>query len=494
MAIKTADTDALQAKFYRMLPSVNEVLLIGSVESLCHVYLRDAVVRTTQKLLEEIREEISTGSHSQETLAVRLAALPETINNRMKQPFDFSLRPVINATGVILHTNLGRAPLSRPALDRIIEVAGGYSNLELNLDTGERGSRDIHVEGLLLSILGQAASVDNLAKTHRAIVVNNCAAATFLVLHALAGGKEVLVSRGELVEIGGGFRIPEILAESGASLKEVGTTNRTRVADYESALTPDTGLILCVHQSNFSMEGFIEKPSLEELVQLGRRAQVPVFVDQGTGLVQIPALGPGLANEPTLAQCIAHGCELIAASGDKLLGGPQCGIIVGRKDLVERVRKNPLFRTYRVDKLVYAALEATLAVYAAHIPEQIPILRMLFDPAERIRERCETIAAAIDRPGDFIDVIPVESVVGGGAAPKARLRSFALALRPQACDAAALLRHLRRSDPPIIARIENDQVVLDLRTVEPHLDSSLVNLLNAALRSGPRVTAKRIDE
>jgi L-seryl-tRNA(Ser) seleniumtransferase len=493
MATKLGDTNVSQTNFYRMLPPVNEVLGTQRVETLLQVYPRDTVVHAIQKSLDEIRREIAIGIHSEETLSVRLAALPETINNQLKQPIAFSLRPVINATGVVLHTNLGRAPLSREALDRIIEAAKGYSNLELNLDTGERGSRDAHAESLLLSVLGEAANVGDLADTHRAVVVNNCAAATFLVLHALAKDKEVLVSRGELVEIGGGFRIPEILAESGTNLKEVGTTNRTRIADYENALTPDTRLILRVHQSNFSMEGFVEKPSMEELVQLGRRAQVPVFVDQGTGLVHTSALNADLANELTLARCIAHGCDLIAASGDKLLGGPQCGIIIGQKDLVERVRKNPLFRTYRVDKLVYAALEATLSAYSAHIPDQIPIMRMLREPAERIRQRCETIAAAIDNSVGSVAVVVVESVIGGGTAPKTRLKSYGLAFCPKRCDAASLLSNLRRSDPPIVARIEDDRVVLDLRTVEPHFDASLANLLNHSLRSRSRLDANRVD-
>jgi L-seryl-tRNA(Ser) seleniumtransferase len=232
------------------------------------------------------------------------------------------------------------------------------------------------------------------------------------------------------------------------------------------------------------MEGFVEKPSLEELVQLGRQTQVPVFIDQGTGLLQIPTTGASLTNEMTFARCIAQGCDLIAASGDKLLGGPQCGIVAGRKDLIERVRKAPLFRTYRADKLVYAALEATLAAYSAHISEQIPIVRMLCEPAERIRQRCEAIAAKIDAPGVSVAVVAVESVIGGGTAPKTRLDSHALALRKEGHDATALLRDLRRSDPPVIARIEDDRVVLDLRTIEPCFDSSLAKLLNDSFSAG----------
>jgi L-seryl-tRNA(Ser) seleniumtransferase len=479
MGIRPVDTEISSGSLYRMLPSVNAVLLFESVEPLLRVYPRDAVIHTIQTLLDEIREEISSGDHSERTLSARLETLSEAISNRLKQPLDFSLRPVVNATGVVLHTNLGRAPLSRLALDRIVEVASGYSNLELDLDTGERGSRDVHVEALLLSVLGEATNISDFPSTHRAVVVNNCAAATFLVLHALAKGKEVLVSRGELVEIGGGFRIPDILAESGAILKEVGTTNRTRLADYETAFTPNTGLILRVHQSNFSMEGFVEKPSLEELVSLGTRAQVPVLADQGTGLVHDSVAGPATTNEMTLAHCIARECHLVAASGDKLLGGPQCGMIVGRKDLVDRIRRNPLFRTYRVDKLIYAALEATLAAYRAHMPEQIPIMRMLHEPAERIRQRCEEVAAGIDNLEVSATVVEVESVIGGGTAPKTRIKSYAVALRHN-CDAAALLRCLRRYDPPVIGRIEGDHVTLDLRTVEPHFDSHLINAVNSS--------------
>lgn len=478
MSMKTVDTEASHGTLYRMLPSVNAVLLTESIDPVLRLYPRDAVTHAIQKLLEEIRGEISNGDHSEETLSSRLTTLPEAISDRLKQPINFSLRPVINATGVILHTNLGRAPLSQQAIDRIVEVAGCYSNLELDLQTGERGRRDVHVESLLLSVLAEAANAPDFANARRAIVVNNCAAATFLALHALARGREVLVSRGELVEIGGGFRIPEILAESGAILKEVGTTNRTRIADYETAISSNTGLILRVHQSNFCMEGFVEMPSLEELVSLGRRTQVPVFVDQGTGLLHDSVAGWDATNEMTLAHCIVHECDLVSASGDKLLGGPQSGILVGRKDLVDRIRKNPLFRTYRVGKLTYAAFEATLAAYSARMPQQVPVVRMLHEPPERIRQRCEQVLAGIESREISAAVIAVESVIGGGTTPKRALKSYAVAARHRNRDAAALLAALRRCDPPIIGRIENDQVILDLRTVEPQSDASLIKLLN----------------
>lgn len=468
---------------YRMLPSVNDVLRSESVESLLSSHSRDAVLFTAQETLDEIRDEISSGVHSEETLSIRLDTLPQAITDRLSKPHGFSLRRVVNATGVILHTNLGRAPLSKPALDRIVEAASGYTNLEFDLVTGERGRRDVHVESLLLSVLGEAANISDLASTHRAIAVNNCAAATFLTLHALAKGKEVLVSRGELVEIGGGFRIPEILSESGAILNEVGTTNRTRIADYADAITPNAGLILRVHRSNFSMDGFVETPRIEDLVILGRKAQVPVFFDQGTGLVCSLASGGGAANELTLGDCAALGCDLIAASGDKLLGGPQCGILVGRKDLVERIRKNPLFRTLRVDKLVYAALEATLAAYSAKQTDQIPILRMLQTTPDQIKQRCERVAKGISGGRLSTIIVAAESVIGGGTAPKARLQSYAVSLSHKMLDAAALLQALRRTDPPIIGRIQDDRVLLDLRTVEPEFDSHLIEALTGPLYS-----------
>jgi L-seryl-tRNA(Ser) seleniumtransferase len=379
------------------------------------------------------------------------------------------LRRVINATGVVLHTNLGRAPLSASALAHIADTAGGYSNLELDLESGERSRRDVHAEELLLRVL--------TAQGAGALVVNNCAAATFLALNSLAQGGEVIVSRGELVEIGGGFRIPEILAKSGAILREVGTTNRTRLADFEDAISPATRLILRVHQSNFSMEGFVERPALRDLVSLGKRANVPVFHDQGTGL--IASLEPlGIGSEPTLPDSFQVGSDLIAASGDKLLGGPQCGLLIGRVELVQRIRKNPLYRTYRVDKLIYAALEATLMDYAAQKDSSIPVQRMLNAAAEEIFARCEGISRQVNSAELAAEAVPVESLIGGGTAPTARLQSAAVSLRHALLQPQALLLALRRLEPPVVGRIHEDHVLLDLRTVEPEFDSTLVSLLH----------------
>lgn len=460
---------------YRALPSVSELLQKEPIQSLLPSYAHAAVVHACRAALSEMRAEIAKGI-PRDKLAARLDALPQIILNNLTEAPRYSLRPVVNATGVLLHTNLGRAPLSRKALEHAVEVACGYSNLEFDLDNGERDQRDVHVELLLLQLIARYGS-GVTRETHRAIVVNNCAAATFLALHALAKGKEVVVSRGELVEIGGGFRVPEILQESGALIREVGTTNKTRAIDYEHAVTPNTALILRVHQSNFSMEGFVERPSLEDVVALGKRANIPVFEDHGTGL--FVALDPhGIAGEPTLPASIRAGCDLVAASGDKLFGGPQCGILIGRKRLVDQIRKDPLFRTYRVDKLTYAALEATLHQYLAAATDEIPSLHMLGISADEIAQRCRHVCNRVENANLHTEFVETESAIGGGTTPKARLKSFAIALKHASHNANELLRTLRQLDPPVIARIEDGQVLLDLRTVEPERDDFLINALN----------------
>lgn len=465
---------------YRMLPSVTDLLRVDRIDLLFQSHKRNVVVNALRRALEQARDEIAQGLHTRATLSERVAALPLAVAENVSRRYQFSLRPVVNATGVILHTNLGRAPLSRLALDHVVQIASAYSNLELDLDSGERGTRDVHVESLILTLVRGEVGVADHQRASRAVIVNNCAAATFLALHTLANGREVIVSRGELVEIGGGFRIPEILMESGALLKEVGTTNRTRLSDYEHALSPNTGLILRVHQSNFSMEGFVERPSLEELVSFGKHVQIPVFEDQGTGLVQ-SLESCGIRGETTLSESFAKGCDLVAASGDKLLGGPQCGILVGNKDLIDRIRVNPLFRTFRVDKLCYAALEATLVEYLCDAPEGIPIVRMMRATPQEIRHRCEQIVSDMSSSTLRVEVVPIESVVGGGAAPKARLQSYAISLRHSDLDADALQGALRQLDPPIVGRVNDDLVLLDLRTVDTELDPYLIQVLTHAL-------------
>ncbi len=470
--------DGKSHRLLRLLPSVNDLLLMPACRQLLAIHPQNAVVSSARGSVAELRVEVISGTHTETSLQARIDRLPEMIANHLELGRRYSLRPVINATGVILHTNLGRAPLSDPALRHLVEVAQGYCNLELDLESGLRSRRDVHVEALLLRVLnGSNAHATDLDR-HGVIIVNNCAAATFLALNSLAEKSEVIVSRGELVEIGGGFRIPEIMEKSGAVLREVGTTNRTRLADYERAIGPGASLLLRVHQSNFSIEGFSERPSLQELIELVKRKGITLFEDQGTGLVSSLERF-GINDEPSLLQSIACGVDLIAASGDKLLGGPQCGILVGSKDIIERIRKNPLLRAFRVDKLTYAALEATLLEHLSEDTTTIPIERMLSVFPQELQSRCHLIVGQVACPDLALDVVPVASLIGGGTAPKASLESWALSLRHASLTAAELLATLRKLEPPIIGRIADDRVLLDLRTVLPAFDADLASLLSS---------------
>ena len=462
---------------YRLLPSVHDALLTPKMEAVLEVHSRASVLDSLRTILLRIKQQIAAGQLTQESLTTLLTSLDLAVSDELDATSQFSLRRVINATGVVLHTNLGRAPLSASALEHIRETASGYSNLEFDLESGERSRRDVHAEDLLLRLLrSRAGSGDKNEEPRAAVIVNNCAAATFLALDSIAEGTEVLVSRGELVEIGGGFRIPEILAKSHARLCEVGTTNRTRVADYERAITQDTGLILRVHQSNFSIEGFTERPSLYELIALAGRAKIPFFDDQGTGLLD-PLQDLGVQAEPTLVDSFRLGSDLIAASGDKLLGGPQCGLLIGKVDLIERIRKNPLLRAFRVDKLTYAALEATLMDHLLDRVHSLPIVKMLHTTPAEILARCERIARQVQTDSLTIEVVPVQSVIGGGTAPAARLESSALALCHRTQSPHTLLSSLRKLDIPVIGRISEDRVLLDLRTVEKEFDATLGTML-----------------
>jgi L-seryl-tRNA(Ser) seleniumtransferase len=474
-------TGSSDSNLYRLLPSLHDLIETPGFAALLETEPRTSIVHAARRVLSRMQQEIAEGRHTQASLESELLFMQVTVAEDIARTSRYTLRRVINATGVVLHTNLGRAPLSPSALNHILETAGGYSNLELDLETGERSRRDVHAEELLLRVLRG----DNRGEaSYSALIVNNCAAATFLALNTLAEGGEVVVSRGELVEIGGGFRIPEILAKSGAILREVGTTNRTRLADYEDALSDSTRLILRVHQSNFSMEGFTERPAFRDLISLGKRCNVPVFNDQGTGL--ITSLEPlGIGSEPTLLDSFHLGCDLIAASGDKLLGGPQCGLLIGRTDLVQKIRKNPLYRAFRADKLTYAALQATLTDYASGKNSTIPVHRMLNASATEIFERCEWISRQVNSSELGAQAVPVLSLIGGGTAPTARLQSAAVSLHHQALQPQALLLALRRLDPPVVGRIHEDQVLLDLRTVEPEFDATLASLLQQIAVSRP---------
>jgi L-seryl-tRNA(Ser) seleniumtransferase len=466
-------TDNSNPNLYRLVPSLHEMLLTPDFAALLETQSRDSVIGAARAVLARLKQEIGNGRHTQESLEGELTLMHVAVASQVAQSARYRLRRVINATGVVLHTNLGRAPLSASALAHIFDTAGGYSNLELDLESGERSRRDVHTEELLLRVL---TAQGGATTAFSALVVNNCAAATFLALNTLAEGGEVIVSRGELVEIGGGFRIPEILTKSGAILREVGTTNRTRLADYEAAISAATRLILRVHQSNFSMEGFVERPALHDLVLLGKRSKIPIFDDQGTGL--IASLEPlGIGSEPTLPESFQVGSDLIAASGDKLLGGPQCGLLIGRAELVQSIRKNPLYRTYRVDKLTYAALEATLMDYASQKESSIPVQRMLKAAAGEIFERCEWVSRQVNCAELAAEAVPVQSLIGGGTAPTARLQSAAVSLRHAILQPQALLLALRRLEPPVVGRIHDDHILLDLRTVEPEFDQTLALLL-----------------
>jgi L-seryl-tRNA(Ser) seleniumtransferase len=382
---------------------------------------------------------------------------------------------VINATGVILHTNLGRAPLAGAAVDAVARVASGYSNLEYDLDDGRRGHRHVHAEGLLRELTGAEA----------ALVANNNAGAMLLTLAAIAAGREVVVSRGELVEIGGGFRVPDVMAQSGAMLREVGTTNRTRVNDYAAAIGERTAAILRVHPSNFTIEGFTERPALEDLVALGRTLGIPVIEDLGSGWLGGAIATPdAIGGEPTVHDSLAAGVDVVAFSGDKLLGGPQCGIVAGRRELIDRARAHPLMRALRADKLTYAALEATLALWLQPAARaRIPVYRMLTMTVEEINLRAQALCATGSSAGLHCRVVDGVSTVGGGSAPASELPTRLIAIASATATATALESRLRHAAVPVIGRLEHEACVLDLRTVAEADDPLLHETISAIARA-----------
>ena len=438
------------------------------VVEVARTVLDDLRARITGQVATAILAEISPVACDSAALEARITALVERILAR-------SLLPVINATGVILHTNLGRAPLPESVVEEFRLAATQYSNLEYDLEAGARGKRDVHTSELLTRLTGAEAG----------IVVNNCAAAVLVTLAAFARGGEVIVSRGELIEIGDGFRIPEIMEQSGALLREVGTTNRTRLADYENAINERTRLLLRVHPSNFKVTGFTDKPSLEELVALSRRVNIPLVEDLGSGcLVNLAEHG---ITEPTVRQSIEAGVGIVTFSGDKLLGGPQAGIIAGKKDLIARVRRHPLFRALRVDKLTIAALEATLEAYLRAAWDEIPVMRMIRTTPRVLKHRAENFIREL-RPELPLDEVEIEvvdgaSLAGGGSTPTQSLPSKVIRIASARYSAAKLEQRLRRAPAGIsvIARVEEDRLLLDLRTVFPEQEPLLVKTLAAAL-------------
>ena len=465
-----------QAELLRQIPSVDDLLAQTRLASLAKRVDRDLLVEITRAVLTDLRARITADTEVAIGVALDPESLQESIASMVERVLARSLEPVINATGVILHTNLGRAPLIATAVEEFRRSATQYSNLEYDLAAGARGKRDVHTAQLLERLTGAQA----------AIVVNNCAAAVLLVLAALAKGGEVIVSRGELIEIGDGFRIPEIMAESGAILREVGTTNRTRVADYENAINEKTRLLLRVHPSNFTITGFADKPSLEELVALSQRSGLPLVEDLGSGCL-IDLTEAGIA-EPLVRHSIEAGVSIVMFSGDKLLGGPQAGIIAGKKDLVTRVRRHPLFRALRVDKLTIAALEATLGAYLRGAVDEIPALRMIRMSAQELKRRAENFLRELtpELPlGEVeLEIVDGASLAGGGSTPTQSLPSKIIRIASARYSASQLEQRLRRAPAGIsvIARVEEDRLVLDLRTVFAEQEPLLLKTLAAALR------------
>lgn len=452
---------------YRRIPSMNVLLEDPAVRRLVERYSRDLVIFEATTLFDEIRDTIRSGSLDPTDLDEQIGSLPVDLEQRLETRLAPSLRPLINATGVLVFTNAGRAPIAPAALEALRDIGCFYTNLEYDLEKGSRGHRDLHFESRVTRLLGCEA----------ATVCNNAAAALVLILNTLGLGKRVLVSRGELIEIGGSFRLPAIMQKSGAVLAEVGTTNKTRARDYAEAIDEETALILRVHPSNFDIVGFTERPELTELIEVARKASIPLVHDVGSGCL-FPTPYPVLSGEPTVSGSLASGSDLICFSGDKLFGGPQAGMIVGRRNLVDRIRSNPLMRAVRVDKLIYSALEQTLMEYeTGRYEETLPVWRFLRLTRRQIRERALELSSKLPDGRLRIEITEGFSVTGGGSAPQERLPTALLAVTSTTQSPNELECALRRFRIPILARIEDDRVLLDLRTVFPEQDALVLEAL-----------------
>lgn len=454
----------------RNIPSVSELLDSPPLRKLVDKISHNVVVSTVRTVLDEVRTEVQTAA-SEKTLP-SVSDLAERITRRIAESEGPPLRPVINATGILLHTGLGRAPLAEEAIEEMSTVARDYASLELDLATGKRSQRKAAVEGLLTELTGAEA----------ALVVNNNAGATMLVLSALAAGREVIVSRGQLIEIGGSYRLPDVMAASGAVLREVGTTNKTRLDDYAGAIGDQTAALMLVHPSNFVVLGFSAGVGLEELVPLGRRHKLPVIHDIGSGaLVDFSEFG--FSSEPVASQSIKAGADLALFSGDKLLGGPQCGIIVGRRVLVERMETHPTARALRVGKLTLGALAATLRLYRDEEKARraIPLLRLLTTSVENLRNRARRLAPQIaeSRVVGEAEAVAEVTYLGGGSVPTQELSTWCVALKPAGMSVDRLATRLRSGTPPVVGRVQQDRLLLDLRSVLPRQDAQLVAALEA---------------
>jgi L-seryl-tRNA(Ser) seleniumtransferase len=450
-------------KNLRFLPAVERVLNLPQVVAICSQFGRTTVTNWVRQILGDMRNgqsgDVSTDAAAVEGLVVERVA--ETAQSEASQ----RLRKVINGTGIVIHTNLGRAPLAQAAI-AAMNAAAECTNLEVDISTGQRGRRGASVESLCREVTGAEA----------ALVVNNCAAATLLTLQSLAAGRQVVISRGQLIEIGGSFRLPDVFRQAGVELQEVGTTNRTRLADYAAAIGPETAALMSVHPSNYRITGFCESVAVAELAKLGKSHQLPVIDDVGSGcLYNLSRFG--LSDEPVVSESLRAGAHVVLFSGDKLLGGPQCGVIVGRSEIVAKLRTNPLARALRVDKLTLAALQATLEIHrAGRAFEEIPVLKQLSLSADEIRTRAEQIVERLRThfsSGDVVSVEPVSSAPGGGALPELSIPSWAVAISSSSADHAA--RQLRMGQPAVFCRVQEGRVLVDLRTVLPEDDKSLMS-------------------
>ena len=453
--------DDKMKKLLKTLPKIDEVLLVLEKDDAFEGVSRDIVVGKCRQIVEEMRKSILDSEKISGKIPDSFSAgrAAEEVRKRLLALHDYSLRRVVNATGIILHTNLGRAPLCGDALKRIIDVSEGYSNLEFNLDEGKRGLRYDHVREILCCISG----------AEDAIIVNNNAAAVLLALNTLSEGKEAIVSRGELIEIGGAFRIPEVMEKSGAILREVGTTNRTHFSDYENAVCDDTGLILKVHTSNFKVLGFTDEIGLDKLVELGKKKNIPVMNDLGSGcFVQLDKYG--FEGEPTVQEVLKTGADVVTFSGDKLLGGPQAGIILGKKIILDKIKKNPLNRALRIDKLTLAALEATMMHYLDldRAVDDVRVLRSLTEPVADVEKRARELLALLEKLSlkDLTFSIMEEySMAGGGSLPTQEIPTVVVTVTSRSISPSRLERRLRKLEVPIVARVFEDKVLLDLRTI-----------------------------
>ncbi len=454
----------------RNIPSVSELLENPKIKPLVDRVSHNVVVDRVRAILDDLREDVSKSTGNGGLPDV--GELAERIARRILEGEEPHLRPVVNATGILLHTGLGRSPLAEEAVEEMTAVARGYASVELDLASGKRSQRVVAVESLLQHLTGAEA----------AVVCNNNAGATMLTLAAIAADKEVVVSRGQLVEIGGSFRLPDVMSACGAKLREVGTTNKTHARDYEGAIGEETAALMRVHTSNFVVVGFSSAVGLEEMVRIGRRHHLPVIDDIGSGAM-LPLDDYGAVGEPVARESIAAGADLVLFSGDKLLGGPQCGIIVGRRDLIDKIAKHPMMRALRVDKITLAALAATLRLHRdPHKAKQsIPLLQLLTTPVENLKNRAERLAPQLAACAGIESAEPVEDVayLGGGSVPTQQLGTWCVAVQPEGTSSERLAIALRNGTPAVVGRVQQDQLLLDLRSVPPQSDQSLVEAIAA---------------